>query len=153
MLSIFLCNGFRWPLFFYLHQQFSPYNHFCILDTTLWILDTQWDYMLWTMYLKQQSCPASCNTNCDNLFWDLNDKYTILGYSNPPRQKRANFQLNAKRPLYLQATTAGCRYVKCKICASKKKVQSCASNDNQNCTLWVRRTQNSLQKSFIIKHR
>ena len=47
LLYFFKCNGFRWPLFFYLHQQFTVLiNYLCILDTTLRILDTQWNYML-----------------------------------------------------------------------------------------------------------
>ena len=48
-------RSFRWPLFFYLHQQFKVLIIiFCILGTTLKILDTQWNYMLW-LYHKARS--------------------------------------------------------------------------------------------------
>ena len=34
--AFFLCNGFRWPLFFYSHQEFTVLiNCFCILNTLL----------------------------------------------------------------------------------------------------------------------
>ena len=39
--ELFLCNGIRWPLFSYLHQQFTVIiNYLCALDTTLRILNT-----------------------------------------------------------------------------------------------------------------
>ena len=35
------CNGIRWPLFTYLHHQFTVLiNYLCALDTTLRILNT-----------------------------------------------------------------------------------------------------------------
>ena len=37
----FYCNGIRWPLIYYLHQQFTVLNnHLCALDTTLRMLNT-----------------------------------------------------------------------------------------------------------------
>ena len=49
--EFFQCNGIRWPLFYYLQQQFSVLNSYlCALDTTLRTLNTWYrlqviDYM------------------------------------------------------------------------------------------------------------
>ena len=61
---LFLCNGFRWPLFFFLHQQFTVLiNYLCILDTTLRILNTQWNYMLYALcnFYSLSTCAYTYN--------------------------------------------------------------------------------------------